>query len=76
MTAFDIILASSSVLSLGVFAFLVLIVFIARKKDRGDLAAPDRNRIDVITRRMTGLGVRRTYDVDGPTWPTTRRTGQ
>jgi hypothetical protein len=58
MIAFYIILAASPVLLLGVVAFLVLIVAGVRKRDRGDLAAPDRNRIDAITRRMTGLGVR------------------
>jgi hypothetical protein len=55
MIAFYIILAASPVLLLGVFAFLALIVTSVRKRDRGDLAAPDRN---CITRRMTGLGVR------------------
>jgi hypothetical protein len=58
MTVFYIILAASPVLLLGVVAFLVLIVAGVRKRDRGDLAAPDSNRIDAITRRMTGLGVR------------------
>ena len=58
MIAFYIILAASPVLLLGAVAFLVLIVAGIRKRDRGDLAAPDRNRIDAITRRMTGLGVR------------------
>jgi hypothetical protein len=58
MIAFYIILAASPVLLLGVFAFLALIVTSVRKRDRGDLAAPDRNCIDAITRRMTGLGVR------------------
>jgi hypothetical protein len=58
MIAFYIILAASPVLLLGAVAFLVLIVAGVRKRDRGDLAAPDRNRIDAITRRMTGLGVR------------------
>ena len=58
MTAFYIILAASPVLLLGVVAFLVLIVIGIRKRDRGDLASPARNRIDAIARRMTGLGVR------------------
>jgi hypothetical protein len=58
MIVFYIILAASPVLLLGAVAFLVLIVIGVRKRDRGDLAAPDRNRIDAITRRMTGLGVR------------------
>ena len=58
MIAFYIILAASPVLLLGVVAFLVLIVVGVRKRDRGDLASPARNRIDAIARRMTGLGVR------------------
>jgi hypothetical protein len=53
-----IILAASPVLLLIAVAFLVLIVVNVRKRDRGDLAAPDKNRIDAITRRATGLGVR------------------
>lgn len=57
MTALYIILAASPVL-LGLAAFFVLIVAGVRKRDRGDLAAPDGNRIDAITRRMTGLGIR------------------
>jgi hypothetical protein len=56
--AFYIILAASPVLLLSAVAFLALIVAGVRKRDRGDLAAPDRNRVDAITRRMTGLGVR------------------
>ena len=58
MIVFYIILAASPVLLLGVVAFLVLIVVGVRKRDRGDLASPARNRIDAIARRMTGLGVR------------------
>jgi len=58
MIAFYIILAASPVLILGAVAFLALIVTGVRKRDRGDLDAPDSNRIDAITRRMTGLGVR------------------
>jgi hypothetical protein len=58
MIAFYIILAASPVLLLGLVAFFVLIVVGVRKGDRGDLASPAVNRIDVIARRMTGLGVR------------------
>jgi hypothetical protein len=58
MIAFYIILAAFPVLLLGAVAFLVLIVTGVRKRDHGDLAEPDKNRVDVITRRMTGLGVR------------------
>jgi hypothetical protein len=59
MIAFYIILAASPVLLLGAVAFLALIVAGIRKGDRGDLASPVRNRIDAITRRVVGLGVRR-----------------
>jgi hypothetical protein len=58
MIAFYIILVASPVLLLGAVAFLVLIVVGVRKRDRGDLSPPARNRIDAITRRMTGLGIR------------------
>lgn len=58
MIAFYIILAASPVLLLGAITFLVVIVAGVRKRDRGDLAAPDMNRIDAITRRMTGLSIR------------------
>jgi len=64
MNAFWIILAASPVLLLGAVAFFVLIVVGVRKRDRGDLAAPDRNRIDAIARRMTGLGVRNDEEDD------------
>jgi hypothetical protein len=53
-----IILAASPVLLLIAVAFLALIVVNIRKRDRSDLAAPDRSRVDAITRRATGLGVR------------------
>jgi hypothetical protein len=56
MNAFYIILAAFTVLLLGAVTFFVLIVVGVRKRDRGDLAAPDRNRVDAMTRRMTGLG--------------------
>ena len=59
MIAFYIILAASPVLLLGAVAFLVLIVVRIRKGDRRDLASPASNRIDAITRRVVGVGVRR-----------------
>ncbi len=59
MTAFYIILAASPALLLAAATFLVLIVTGIRKADRADLAAPASNRLDIITRRMTGLSVRR-----------------
>lgn len=59
MIAFYVILAASPVLLLGAVVFLVLIVAGVRKADRGDLYSPARNRLDAITRRVTGLGVRK-----------------
>ncbi len=58
MNAFWIILAASPVLLLGVVAFFMVIVVGIRKGDRGDLATPPSNRLDAITRRVTGVGVR------------------
>ena len=58
MIAFYVILAASPVLLLGSVAFLVLIVAGIRKGDRRDLAASPSSRIDTITRRVVGLGVR------------------
>lgn len=58
MIGFDVILAASPVLLLVTTVFLVLVVIGIRRRDRGDLTSPPKNRIDVIARRMTGLGVR------------------
>jgi hypothetical protein len=58
MIAFYIILAASPVLLLGVVAFLMLIVAGVRRGDRGGLASSPSSRIDAITRRVVGLGVR------------------
>jgi hypothetical protein len=58
MIAFYIILAASPVLLLGAVAFLALIVIGVRKGDRCNLASPPSSRIDAITRRVVGLGVR------------------
>jgi hypothetical protein len=58
MTAFYVILAASPVLLLGAVAFLVFIVLGIRTGDRSDLKSPPSNRIDTITRRAVGLGVR------------------
>jgi hypothetical protein len=58
MIAFYVILAASPVLLLVAVAFLVLIVAGVRKGDHRDLASPPSNRIDGITRRLVGLGVR------------------
>ena len=62
MNAFWIILAACPVLLLGVVAFFVFIVVGVRKGDRGDLSSPPSNRIDAITRRVTGVGVRNDAD--------------
>jgi hypothetical protein len=58
MNAFYIILAVSPVLLLCAVAFLVVIVVGIRKGDRGGLTSPPRTRIDAITRRVVGVGVR------------------
>lgn len=58
MNVFWLILAASPVLLLLAVAFLVLIVIGVRKGDRGDLKSPPRNRLDAITRRVAGVGVR------------------
>jgi hypothetical protein len=58
MIAFYIVLAASPVLLLVAVAFLVLIAAGVRRGDRRDLASPPSNRIDSITRRLVGLGVR------------------
>jgi hypothetical protein len=58
MVGFYIILAAAPVLLLVAVAFLVLIVAGVRKGDHRDLASPPSNRIDAITRRVVGLGVR------------------
>ena len=63
MNAFYLILAAFPVLLLGVVAFAVVIAVGIRKGDRSDLASPAGNRIDAITRRVTGLGTR--SDVEG-----------
>lgn len=62
MTAFYIILAASPVLLLIAVTFLVLIVVSVRKGDREDLSSPPRNRVDAITRRVVGLGVRKSEE--------------
>ena len=65
MIASYIILAASPALALGVVAFLILIVIGIRRADRGDLASPPRDRADAITRRVTGLGTRRSEASEG-----------
>jgi len=58
VNVFWIILAACPVLLLGVVAFFVFIVVGVRKGDRADLTSPPRNRMDAITRRVTGVGTR------------------
>ncbi len=65
MITFYVVLAASLALFLGAVAFLILIVIGIRKRDRGDLASPPRNRLDAITRRVTGLGTRRSEASEG-----------
>jgi len=65
MSAFCVILAAPFALLLGAVAFLIFIVIGIRRRDRGDLASPPRNRPDAITRRVTGLGTRRSEDSEG-----------
>jgi hypothetical protein len=58
MNSFWIILAACPVLLLGAIAFLVMLVVGIRKGDRSTLAPAPRSRLDSITRRVTGVGVR------------------
>ena len=58
MNAFCISLAACPVLLLGAVAFFIFIAIGVRKGDRGDLSSPAGSRIDAITRRVTGVGVR------------------
>ncbi len=62
MNAFCISLAACPVLLLAVIAFLIFIAIGARKGDLGD-PSPAGSRIDAITHRMTGLGIR--WDEEG-----------
>jgi hypothetical protein len=64
MNAFYIVLAASPVLLLCAVSFLVIIVVGIRKGDRCDLGSPARSRIEAITRRVVGVGVRGHNDGD------------
>ena len=64
MNAFSISLAACPVLLLAAVAFLILIAIGVRKGDLGDLSSPAGSRIDAITRRVTGVGVRRNEEGD------------
>ena len=63
--AFCISLTACLVLLLVAVAFLIFIAIGVRKGDHGDLSAPAGSRIDAITRRVTGVGVRRNEEGDG-----------
>lgn len=58
MIGFYIILAVAPALLLVAVALLALIVAGVRRGDRRDLASPPSSRMDGITRRVVGLGVR------------------
>ena len=56
--AFCISLAAYLVLLLAAASFLIFIAIGVRKGDPGDLSSPAGSRIDAITRRVTGVGIR------------------
>lgn len=58
MNGFYLILAASPLLFLGVVVFLVLIAKGIRRGDRAYLGDPSGDRVDSITRRVIGIGVR------------------
>ena len=62
--AFCISLAACLVLLVAAVVFLIFIVIGVRKGDLGDLSSPAGSRIDAITRRVTGVGVRRNEEGD------------
>ena len=64
MNVFCISLAACPVLLLGAAAFLIFISIGVRKGDLGDLSAPAGSRIDAITRRVIGVGIRRNEEGD------------
>ena len=62
--AFCISLAACLVLLLAAVAFLIFIAIGVRKGDLSDLSSPAGSRIDAITRRVTGVGIRRNEEGD------------
>ena len=62
--AFCISLAACLVLLLAAVAFLIFIAIGVRKGDLGDLSSPAGSRTDAITRRVTGVGIRRNEEGD------------
>ena len=63
INAFCISLAAGLVLLLAAVAFLIFIVIGVRKGDLND-PSPAGSRIDTITHRVTGVGVRRNEEGD------------
>jgi len=59
MNAFCLGLVAYSVLLLAAVVFLIFIAIDVRKGDLGDLSSPAGSRIGAITRRVTGVGIRR-----------------
>jgi hypothetical protein len=58
MNASRLILLASAALLLIVILLLALIGLGVRRGDHGDLTKPAQNRIDAISRRVVGVGVR------------------
>jgi hypothetical protein len=63
MNAFCISLVACPVLLLAAVAFFVFIAIGVRKGDLGD-PSPAGSRIGAITRRVTGVGIRRNEEGD------------
>jgi hypothetical protein len=64
MNAFCISLAACPALLLAAVALLIFIAIGVRKGDRGDLSSPAGSRIDAVTRRVIGVGIRRDEEGD------------
>jgi hypothetical protein len=62
VNGFYLILAASPLLILGVTVFLVLIARGIRRGDRAYLGDSSGRRLDSITRRVLGVGVRANSD--------------
>jgi len=56
--AFCISLAAYLVLLLAAASFLIFIAIGVRKGDLDDLSSPAGSRVDAITRRVIGVGIR------------------
>ena len=64
INAFSISLAACPVLLLAAVAFLILIAIGVRNGDLAGPSSPAGSRIGVITRRVTGVGIRWTEEGD------------